>query len=122
MSGAGSVSERTRPRIEAAAALAAVPVAASAIVFLLNTRHGIGVLPDSIGYMQLGATVARYAPLYTWLIEAFSLHEANVVATAKALGLALVCVNSLLIWLLCSWRRSAPRDGAVRPGSRRPLE
>jgi hypothetical protein len=99
VSGADLITERSGSQAEARP-IAVAAVLASAIVFLLNTRHGIGVLPDSVGYMRMGPAGARFGPVYTWLLEAFSTLGGGVVGAARALGFILVCVNSLLTWLL----------------------
>lgn len=71
----------------------------SAVVYLLATHHGIGILPDSTRYM--GFALEPYdAPLYPWLLSGFSSVGLNIVAAARLLGLVLVCANSALIWYL----------------------
>ncbi len=68
-------------------------------IFLLSTRHGIGVAPDSVGYMQLGV-VRHFAPVYTAMLKAVSTFGVDVVTAAKWLGLLFISINSLLIWRL----------------------
>jgi 4-amino-4-deoxy-L-arabinose transferase-like glycosyltransferase len=72
---------------------------ASVFLFLLNTRQGIGILPDSTRYMRLVQTPYD-APLYTWSLAAFEAIGVSMVAGAKLLGLVLVIANTLLIWQL----------------------
>ena len=74
-------------------------VVTSIAIFLLNTRHGIGILPDSVAYMQIG--VARhFAPFYTWVLQAVAASGIDIVAGAKVLGLVLVGLNTFLTWQL----------------------
>ncbi|WP_205480305.1 ArnT family glycosyltransferase [Sphingomonas arenae] len=72
---------------------------ASAVVFLLNTRHGIGILPDSVAYMHIGSA-SHFAPGYTWLLQAFEPLNHDIVGNAKYVGLVLVIINTWLFWRL----------------------
>ena len=69
----------------------------SAMTFLLNTHHGIGVLPDTTRYMRLGP-MPYDAPLFAWVLDAVRAIGLPFNEGARALGLALVCANTLLIW------------------------
>jgi hypothetical protein len=71
----------------------------SAVIFLVNTRYGIGILVDSIRYMGI-SEVPYDAPLYPWLLQLVSLSGASLEFGAKALGLIFVCMNTALIWHL----------------------
>lgn len=73
-------------------------VIASALLFLLNTHQGIGILPDSTRYMRLSPTPYD-APLYTWMLAAMG-SMAGRDAGAALLGALLVCLNTVLIWRL----------------------
>ncbi len=70
---------------------------ASTIIFLLQTRHGIGVLPDSVRYMRVAPT-SYDAPLYTWMLDLVRMSGYDLVQGAKVIGLVLVCANTALIW------------------------
>jgi len=71
----------------------------SVLVFLLNTNHGIGVLPDSTKYM--GLHVLPYdAPGYAWLLQIVAVTGIRIEAGAKLIGLVLVGTNSFLVWHL----------------------
>ena len=71
----------------------------SIAMFLVNTRHGIGVLPDSVRYMGLGY-VPFDAPLYPWLLDIAMLTGLTVEKSAVVLGFIFVCANTALIWLV----------------------
>jgi hypothetical protein len=71
----------------------------SVLLFLINTRHGIGIYPDSVRYM--GISERPYdAPLYPWLLMLVSFTGAGLNDGAKAIGLFFVCANTVLIWHL----------------------
>ena len=74
-------------------------VIASAILFLLNTRHGIGILPDSTRYMGLD-TRPYDAPMYAWVLQGIAATGIGIEVGAKLVGLLLVCANSLLVWVI----------------------
>lgn len=72
---------------------------ASLVLFLINTRHGIGIYPDSLRYM--GISERPYdAPLYAWLLMGISATGVDPSVGAKAIGLFFVCANTILIWHL----------------------
>lgn len=76
-----------------------VLVLLSAVLFLVNTRHGIGVYVDSTRYM--GLSVIPYdAPLYPWLLNLRVLFGLSIDGAAEVLGLLFVCANTALIWHL----------------------
>ncbi len=71
----------------------------SALLFLLNTRHGIGILPDSTRY--LGVFEVPYdAPMYPWLLAAVCATGLSVDQAAELIGLGLACANTYLAWRL----------------------
>jgi 4-amino-4-deoxy-L-arabinose transferase-like glycosyltransferase len=87
-------------------------VVASLALFLLGTRHGIGIFPDSVAYMRLG--VARhFAPLYTWYFLAASTFGADVVAAAKWLGFLLAGLNTALVWRILVRATDSPTYAAT---------
>lgn len=70
---------------------------ASAVVYLLNTRYGIGIRPDSLRYMH-NSWLPADAPMYGWVLELASSSGLNIVAGAKLTGLVLVSANAFLVW------------------------
>src|SRR3546814_639560 len=75
--------------------------ALAALIFILNTPQGIGILPDSTRYMLYGPE-GFDAPLYSWLLSAVTLVTANMSRSAWIIGLPLACANAWLIWRLLS--------------------
>ena len=73
-------------------------VLVSMLLFLLNTRHGIGIFPDSTRY--LGLFTSQDAPLYPWLLAGMRAAGFAREEAAEAIGLVLVCANTLLPWHL----------------------
>lgn len=71
----------------------------SMLLFLINTRHGIGIYPDSLRYMRISERPYD-APLYPWMLMLASLNGIDITAGAKAIGLFFVCANTALIWHL----------------------
>lgn len=67
-------------------------------IFLVNTRHGIGVWVDSTRYMGISERPFD-APLYAWMLQAV-MPAFGVDRGAKLLGVIFVAVNSGLIWNL----------------------
>ncbi|MCF8709011.1 glycosyltransferase family 39 protein [Rhizorhapis sp. SPR117] len=72
-------------------------VLASAILFLLCTRYGIGILPDSTRYMNIDDRPFD-APLYPWLLMATTATGLSVAYAAKLIGFVILCANTVLIW------------------------
>ena len=75
--------------------------ALAALIFILNTPQGIGILPDSTRYMLYGPE-GFDAPLYSWLLSAVTLVTGNMSRSAWIIGLPLACANAWLIWRLLS--------------------
>lgn len=71
----------------------------SALLFVFNTRHGIGVLPDSTRYMNIGPTPYD-APGYPWVLESVMAFGLARDSAARLIGLAFACANTALIWQL----------------------
>ncbi|QIG50158.1 phospholipid carrier-dependent glycosyltransferase [Nordella sp. HKS 07] len=71
----------------------------SLAVFLVNTRHGIGILPDTTRYMGIN-DLPYDAPVYAWLVRLPALMGIDMDAGAKALGLIFACANTFLVWHL----------------------
>jgi hypothetical protein len=65
-------------------------------IFLLNTRHGIGIWVDSTRYMGLSERPYD-APLYAWMLQSVASFF-DIDTVAKLLGLVTVAANSGLIW------------------------
>lgn len=75
----------------------AVLVILSSSIFLLNTRYGIGIRPDSLRYMGLGWKPDD-APIYGWLLRGVAHTGIDIWTSAKLVGFVLSCVNPILIW------------------------
>lgn len=67
------------------------------LLFMLSTRHGIGILPDSTRYMSMAARPWD-APLYPMVLQLVGLTGLDMVQSAWAVGLALTLINTALIW------------------------
>lgn len=68
----------------------------SAGLFMIATRHGIGILPDSTRYMQI-SPIPFDAPLYSWLLQLGSLIGVGHDAAAYSFGLLLYICNTLVL-------------------------
>ncbi|WP_022683561.1 glycosyltransferase family 39 protein [Sphingobium bisphenolivorans] len=79
-------------------AICAILVGLSASLFLLSSRYGIGVRPDTFRYMGLGWKPDD-APVYGWLLRGIAETGLNIWGGAKLLGLVLSCLNPILIWV-----------------------
>lgn len=76
--------------------LSLILVAISLIVFFLNIRHGIGILPDTTRYM--GINDQPYdAPLYAWLFKVAAALGFDLTATATVAAIVLLCANAVLL-------------------------
>lgn len=71
----------------------------AAIVYILCTRHGIGILPDSIRYMGIDENPYD-APFYPWMLIAISAAGPGMVYSAKILGFITIIFNSVAIWYI----------------------
>lgn len=67
------------------------------LLFLLCTRHGVGVMPDSTRYMNLSA-LPWDAPLYPAMLHAAAAAGVDIAAGAWAIGLVLCALNAFLTW------------------------
>lgn len=77
----------------------ALLAALSIAIFLINTRHGIGIYPDTTRYMGINE-LPYDAPIYAWLVQVWPIFGIGMTTGAKALGLVFVCANTLLVWSL----------------------
>src|SRR3546814_6112166 len=89
-------------------------VLVSSFLFLLSTRYGIGILPDSTRYMSINDKPFD-APLYPWMLMGLAATGISIEYAAKLAGLLLVGVNSALIWYLLA--RATTRYAYAAVGS-----
>lgn len=71
----------------------------SVVLFVINTRLGIGIFPDSTRYMGINE-LPYDAPVYAWLVRLPALVGIDITVGAEALGLFFVSANTVLIWHL----------------------
>ncbi|RVQ00864.1 hypothetical protein [Sinorhizobium meliloti] len=84
-------------------AAGALLVFLSVLLFVVNTRLGIGIYPDTTRYMGINE-LPYDAPIYAWLVRLPALIGMDMTAGAETLGLIFVFANTFLIWhlLVCS--------------------
>lgn len=70
----------------------------SVVLFLLNTRHGIAIFPDSTRY--LGLAPSQDAPLYSWVLAGVAATGLARERAAELVGIILTFANTLLVWRL----------------------
>jgi hypothetical protein len=70
--------------------------AVSLILFFLNTRHGIGVLPDSTRYMGMDQNPYD-APVYAWLLRASVPLGIDFNTMATAVAVIVLSLNVVLV-------------------------
>lgn len=88
--------------------------AASVFLFFVNTRHGIGILPDSTRYMGI-SEVPYDAPVYHWMLQGPAATGMGLSQGAKLIALFFLCANCLLLWHILA--RTTGRYGAAALGS-----
>jgi hypothetical protein len=71
----------------------------SVLLFLLSTRHGIGVWVDSTRYMNLSSQPWD-APLYPALIHSIAALGVDIAVSAWIVGLVLAALNAFLVWYI----------------------
>jgi hypothetical protein len=76
--------------------LAVILLAVVSLVYLASTARGIGILPDSVAYMRIGAA-RHFAPLYTWLLQATTQTGIEITTAAWLLNGLLYVANTWLI-------------------------
>lgn len=86
----------------------------SAALFVLSTRHGIGVLPDSTRYLNM-APQPWDAPLYPAALYLVGLFGPDRVESAWVLGLLLCALNTVLAWHIL--RQATGRPGYAAMGT-----
>lgn len=67
------------------------------MLFMLSTRHGIGIWPDSVRYMNL-SPMPWDAPLYPGLLQMVAAAGMDISAAAWGIGLVLTALNAFLTW------------------------
>lgn len=95
-------------------ACAAGLVLLSAALFVLSTRHGIGVLPDSTRYLNM-APQPWDAPLYPAALYLVGLFGPDRVESAWLVGLLLSALNPALAWQIL--HRATGRPGYAAMGT-----
>src|SRR3546814_14747636 len=87
-------------------------VLVSSFLFLLGTRYGIGILPDSTRYMSINDKPFD-APLYPWMLMGLAATGISIEYAAKLACLLLVGVNSALIWYLLARAKNRSASSAI---------
>jgi hypothetical protein len=78
------------------AVIAALLGAVSLLLFFLNTRHGIGVLPDTTRYMGIN-DLPYDAPIYAWVFSVLGNLGLGLTAIATMVAIIVLIVNVVLL-------------------------
>ncbi len=93
-------------------------LALACLIYVVGTRFGIGIRPDSIYYLDIinhDGAAYQQAPFYPWLIALLASTGVHAIDVAWWLNLGLLVVNVSVIWYVISeatGSRSAASVGA----------